>query len=67
MKAETGTGKYEQLLGKCKSLAPIPTAVAHPCEPSAQAGAVEASELVWCPMKDRQCRTQPLAKIFCIL
>ena len=45
MKVETGTGKYEQLLEKCKSLAPIPTAVAHPCEPSALAGAVEASEL----------------------
>src|SRR5246127_2061339 len=45
MKVETGTGKYEQLLEKCKGLAPIPTAVAHPCEPSALAGAVEASEL----------------------
>jgi phosphate acetyltransferase len=45
MKVETGAGKYEQLLEKCKSLAPIPTAVAHPCEPSAPAGAVEASEL----------------------
>jgi phosphotransacetylase len=38
----TGTGKYEQLLQRCQSLAPVPTAVAHPCEASALAGAVEA-------------------------
>jgi phosphotransacetylase len=44
MIAETGTGKYEQLLEKCKSLEPVPTAVAHPCEASALAGAVEAAE-----------------------
>jgi phosphotransacetylase len=42
MNRETGTGKYEQLLAKCKGLEPIPTAVAHPCEESALAGAVEA-------------------------
>lgn len=41
---ETGTGKYEQLLVKCKSLVPIATAVAHPCEPSALSGAVEAAD-----------------------
>lgn len=41
---ETGTGKYEQLLAKCKSLTPIATAVAHPCEPSALSGAVEAAD-----------------------
>jgi phosphate acetyltransferase len=40
---QTGTGKYEQLLMKCKSLEPIPTAVAHPCEVSALSGAVEAA------------------------
>jgi phosphotransacetylase len=45
MSVETGTGKYEQLLEKCKGLEPIPTAVAHPCEASALAGAVEAAEL----------------------
>jgi phosphotransacetylase len=39
---ETGTGKYETLLARCRSLAPIPTAVAHPCEASALAGALEA-------------------------
>jgi len=45
MSVETGTGKYEQLLEKCKGLEPIPTAVAHPCEAAALAGAVEAAEL----------------------
>ena len=44
MNSETGTGKYEQLLEKCKSMEPVPTAVAHPCEASALAGAVEAAE-----------------------
>ena len=44
MKQATGTGKYERLLERCKSLTPIPTAVAHPCEASALAGAVEAAE-----------------------
>jgi phosphotransacetylase len=42
MNRESGTGKYEQLLAKCKGLEPIPTAVAHPCEESALGGAVEA-------------------------
>lgn len=44
MQAATGTGKYERLLARCEGLAPIPTAVAHPCEESALAGAVEAAE-----------------------
>ena len=34
MSREQGTGKYEQLLERCRGLAPIPTAVAHPCESS---------------------------------
>jgi phosphotransacetylase len=38
----TGTGKYEKILQRCQSLAPVPTAVAHPCEASALTGAVEA-------------------------
>jgi phosphotransacetylase len=38
-----GTGKYERLLERCKGLAPVPTAVAHPCEASALAGAVDAA------------------------
>jgi phosphate acetyltransferase len=44
MSAKTGTGKYEKLLERCKSLPAIPTAVAHPCEESALTGAVEAAE-----------------------
>jgi phosphotransacetylase len=43
MAHETGTGKYEQLVARCKSLAPVTTAVVHPCEQSALAGAVEAA------------------------
>lgn len=39
----TGTGKYEQLLNQCRRLAPVPTAVAHPCEETALAGAVDAA------------------------
>jgi len=45
MTATTGTGKYERLLERCRSLEPVPTAVAHPCEKSALAGAIEAGEL----------------------
>jgi phosphate acetyltransferase len=37
------SGKYEQLLARCKAFAPVPTAVAHPCEVSALTGAVEAA------------------------
>jgi phosphotransacetylase len=44
MKQQTGTGKYERLLERCRSLEPIPTAVAYPCEASALSGAVEASQ-----------------------
>jgi phosphate acetyltransferase len=39
-----GTGKYERLLERCSGLAPIPTAVAHPCEASALAGAIDAGQ-----------------------
>ena len=45
MSPETGTGKYEQLLARCKSLEAVPTAVAHPCEASALSGAVEGQKL----------------------
>ena len=38
-----GTGKYEKLLERCRNLEAIPTAVAHPCEASALAGAMEAA------------------------
>jgi phosphotransacetylase len=39
----TGTGKYEQLLARCQGLEPIRTAVAHPCDASSLAAAVEAA------------------------
>jgi phosphotransacetylase len=44
MNRATGTGKYELLLERCRSLEPVPTAVAHPCEETALAGAIEAGE-----------------------
>lgn len=43
MKQATGTGKYERLLARCEHLAPVPTAVAYPCEATALIGAIEAS------------------------
>ncbi|HEX4797199.1 MAG TPA: bifunctional enoyl-CoA hydratase/phosphate acetyltransferase [Humisphaera sp.] len=45
MTQTTGTGKYEQILQRCKNLAAVPTAVAHPCEASALSAAVEAGKL----------------------
>jgi phosphotransacetylase len=44
MSRETGTGKYEKLLERCKGLTPIPTAVAYPCEETALAGAIDAAK-----------------------
>ena len=44
MQAAVGTGKYERLLARCEGLAPVPTAVAHPCEAMALEGAVEAAK-----------------------
>jgi phosphotransacetylase len=44
MSTKTGTGKYERLLERCKSLEAIPTAVAYPCEQSALLAAVEAAQ-----------------------
>ncbi len=43
MSHEPGTGKYEQLLLRCRNLEPIATAVAHPCEETALAGAIDAA------------------------
>jgi phosphate acetyltransferase len=43
MQTAPGTGKYERLLARCEGLAPVPTAVAHPCEATALSGAVEAA------------------------
>jgi phosphate acetyltransferase len=45
MSPKPGTGKYERVLARCKSLKAVPTAVAYPCEESALAGAVEAGEM----------------------
>jgi phosphotransacetylase len=44
MSQALGTGKYERVLERCKALAPVPTAVAHPCEKSALEGAVDAAQ-----------------------
>jgi phosphate acetyltransferase len=45
MTPQTGTGKYEQLLARCRTLEPVPTAVAHPCEQTALAAAMEAGDM----------------------
>jgi len=42
MMKEPGTGKYEQLLLRCRNLPPVATAIAHPCEATALAGAIDA-------------------------
>jgi phosphotransacetylase len=43
MNRTPGTGKYEALLERCRGLEPVPTAVAHPCEETALAAAIEAA------------------------
>ena len=43
MSTQTGTGKYEQFLDRHRALTPIATAVAHPCEATALAGAIDAA------------------------
>jgi phosphate acetyltransferase len=40
---QPGTGKYESLLHRCRGLAPIPTAVAWPCDETSLAGAIDAA------------------------
>jgi phosphotransacetylase len=42
--SQTGTGKYERVLERCKDVPAIPTAVAYPCEESALQGALEAGQ-----------------------
>jgi phosphate acetyltransferase len=37
--------KYERLIARCKTLTPVPTAVAHPCDENSLKGAKEAAEL----------------------
>jgi phosphotransacetylase len=38
-----GTGKYEELLARCKDMAAVPTAVAHPCDDASLGAVVEAA------------------------
>ena len=45
MNHPTGTGKYENLLTRCRSLDPVTTAVAHPCEATALEGAMSAAAI----------------------
>jgi len=40
-----GSGKYEQLLARCQGMAPIPTAVAHPCDEASLGAALDAAQL----------------------
>ncbi len=42
---ETGTGRYERLLERCRGLEPMPTAVAYPCEETALGSVLEAAQL----------------------
>jgi len=42
---QTGSGKYERLLEGCRTLTAVQTAVAHPCEATALAGAIEGAAL----------------------
>ena len=44
MARASGTGKYDALLAKCRSLDPVSAAVAHPCEATALAAAIEAAD-----------------------
>jgi phosphate acetyltransferase len=37
--------KYQRLLALCKTLSPMPTAVAHPCDDSSLRGAVDAAQM----------------------
>jgi phosphotransacetylase len=40
---QTGTGKYEDLLSRCRNLDPIPTVVVHPCDVPSLSGAFQAA------------------------
>ncbi|MFC4525056.1 phosphate acetyltransferase [Dyella halodurans] len=41
---EAKHAKYERLIDHCRALPPMPTAVAHPCDASSLAGAIEAAQ-----------------------
>jgi phosphate acetyltransferase len=36
--------KYDRLIARCRGLAPVPTAVAHPCDEFSLSGAIDAAE-----------------------
>ena len=38
-----GSGKYDQLLARCKGMTPVPTAVAHPCDDASLGAALDAA------------------------
>jgi phosphate acetyltransferase/phosphate butyryltransferase len=38
-----GSGKYEELLARCKGMTPVPTAVAHPCDDASLGAALDAA------------------------
>jgi phosphate acetyltransferase len=40
-----GSGKYEQLLARCKGMAPVPTAVAHPCDDASLGAVLDAAQV----------------------
>jgi phosphate acetyltransferase/phosphate butyryltransferase len=39
-----GTGKYEVLLARCRGMAPMPTAIAHPCDDASLGAVVDAAD-----------------------
>jgi phosphotransacetylase len=43
MSESRGTGKYEQVLARCRAIAPITTAVAHPCDEASLGAVIEAA------------------------
>lgn len=45
MTAQTGTGRYEAILERCRGMEPVTTSVAYPCEESALSGALDAARL----------------------
>ena len=42
---EASHEKYDQLIARCKSIPPTPTAVAHPCDESSLKGAVDGARV----------------------
>jgi hypothetical protein len=57
-----GTGKYEQLLERCRGLAPIPTAVAYPCEETLSAAIDAGTEGLIVPFWSDRPRRSPTSQ-----